>query len=242
MQTGKLRSRAPILPGLLIFFFAASCGSISPPTGTSATTPTSATTCTQIPLAVGSPEGTLKSVNGKTLLIIDQSGKTIQVIYTATTHFVRETLVTATVLQKGQSVSVEVIQNPDRTYTARIVTLITPTTPGAPPLGTFPSRGEHAACPHPTRAVNSRAGTLTITGSVDQLNGNKLTVITESKQAYTVTLTGTTQIVHAVPASASALHAGEAVSVVSTQQAQGKLVAGQVTILVSLPQSATSTP
>jgi len=183
--------------------------------------------------------GTLKQVSGTTLLITDTSGKTIQATYTSTTRFLRETVVTTTALQEGAFVAVTVMQNPDNTYTAKTISLISRT--GQRPFqGQGQGRRRNPACPRPTQSAGDGVGNgRGITGTVGQLSATMLTVTTFNGEDYTVMLTHATQIVQTSQVSASVLQAGMPVSLFGSTNAQGVLMAQSIMILLSLPANRT---
>jgi uncharacterized protein DUF5666 len=224
---------------LLLAVFIAGCGpNFTSTSGTSAT----ATACAS-PRAQSfrGTIGTLKQVSGTTLFVTDRSGKTIQVTYTSTTRFLRETVVTTTALKEGAFVSITITQNPDNTYTAKTISLINRT--GSGPFQGQRGQGQrrNTACPRPTQfAGNGTTGNARgITGTVSQLNGNMLTVTALNGGDYTVTLANATQIVQTSVVSASVLKAGMALSLLGSSNAQGVLMAQSVMILLTLPGNTT---
>jgi len=225
---------------LLLAVFIAGCGpNFTSTSGTSATA--TATACARPRAqAVRATIGTLKQVSGTTLFVTDRSGKTIQVTYTSTTRFLRETVVTTTALKEGAFVSVTIAQNPDNTYTAKTISLTNRT--GSGPFRGQKGQGQrrNAACPRPTQfAGNGTGNARGITGTVSQLNGNTLTVTALNGGDYTVTLTHATQIVQTSVVSASVLQTGMVVSLFGLPNAQGVLMAQSVMILLSLPGNTT---
>jgi hypothetical protein len=224
---------------LLLAVFIAGCGPNF--TSTSATATATATACAR-PRAQSfrGTIGTLKQVSGTTLFVTDRSGKTIQVTYTSTTRFLRETVVTTTALKEGTFVSVTIAQNPDNTYTAKTISLVNRT--GSGPFQGQRGQGQrrNTACPRPTQfAGNGTGNARGITGTVSQLNGNTLTVTELNGGDYTVTLTHATQIVQTSVVSASVLQSGMVVSLIGSPNAQGVLMAQSVMILLTLPGNIT---
>lgn len=226
---------------LLLAVFIAGCGPNF--TSTSATSATATATACARPRAQSfrGTIGTLKQVSGTTLFVTDRSGKTIQVTYTSTTRFLRETVVTTTALKEGAFVSITITQNPDNTYTAKTISLINRT--GSGPFQGQRGQGQrrNTACPRPTQfAGNGTTGNARgITGTVSQLNGNTLTVTALNGGDYTVTLANATQIVQTSVVSASVLKAGMALSLLGSSNAQGVLMAQSVMILLTLPGNTT---
>ncbi len=225
---------------LLLAVFIAGCGPNF--TSTSATSATATVTACPSPRAQSfrGTIGTLKQVSGTTLFVTDRSGKTIQVTYTSTTRFLRETVVTTTALKEGAFVSVTITQNSDNTYTAKTISLINRT--GSGPFQGQRGQGQrrNTACPRPTQfAGNGTGNARGITGTISQLNGNTLTVTAQNGGDFTVTLAHATQIVQTSVVSASVLKAGMALSLLGSSNAQGVLMAQSVMILLTLPGNTT---
>ncbi len=225
---------------LLLAVFIAGCGpNFTSTSGTSATA--TATACAR-PRAQSfrGTIGTLQQVSGTTLFVTDRSGKTIQVTYTSTTRFLRETVVTTTALKEGAFVSVTITQNSDNTYTAKTISLINRT--GSGPFQGQRGQGQrrNTACPRPTQSAGNGTGNARgITGTISQLNGNTLTVTAQNGGDFTVTLAHATQIVQTSVVSASVLKAGMALSLLGSSNAQGVLMAQSVMILLTLPGNTT---
>ncbi len=223
---------------LLLAVFIAGCGPNF--TSTSATSATVTGCPSPRAQSFRGTIGTLKQVSGTTLFVTDRSGKTIQVTYTSTTRFLRETVVTTTALKEGAFVSVTITQNTDNTYTAKTISLINRT--GSGPFQGQRGQGQrrNTACPRPTQfAGNGTGNARGITGTVSQLNGNTLTVTALNGGDYTVTLAHATQIVQTSVVSASVLKAGMVVSLFGLPNAQRVLMAQSVMILLSLPGNTT---
>ena len=225
---------------LLLAVFIAGCGPNF--TSTSATSATATVTACPSPRAQSfrGTIGTLKQVSGTTLFVTDRSGKTIQVTYTSTTRFLRETVVTTTALKEGAFVSVTITQNSDNTYTAKTISLINRT--GSGPFQGRRGQGQrrNTACPRPTQSAGNGTGNARgITGTISQLNGNTLTVTAQNGGDFTVTLAHATQIVQTSVVSASVLKAGMALSLLGSSNAQGVLMAQSVMILLTLPGNTT---
>ncbi len=225
---------------LLLAVFIAGCGPNF--TSTSATSATATVTACPSPRAQSfrGTIGTLQQVSGTTLFVTDRSGKTIQVTYTSTTRFLRETVVTTTALKEGAFVSITITQNPDNTYTAKTISLINRT--GSGPFQGQRGQGQrrNTACPRPTQSAGNGTGNARgITGTISQLNGNTLTVTAQNGGDFTVTLAHATQIVQTSVVSASVLKAGMALSLLGSSNAQGVLMAQSVMILLTLPGNTT---
>jgi len=238
MQVDPGRILGSVALPLLLAVFIAGCG----PNFTSTSATSATVTACPSPRAQSfrGTIGTLKQVSGTTLFVTDRSGKTIQVTYTSTTRFLRETVVTTTALKEGAFVSVTITQNPDNTYTAKTISLINRT--GSGPFQGQRGQGQRriTVCPRPTQfAGNGTGNARGITGTVSQLNGNTLTVTALNGGDYTVTLAHATQIVQTSVVSASVLKAGMALSLLGSSNAQGVLMAQSVMILLSLPGNTT---
>jgi len=111
-------------------FLLVACGSGASRAGTSATAtakcvPTAGTTQTAV--------GTLKSIQGQTLVLAGPQQKKLTVTYSGTTHFTRQSYRSVSSLQEGTEVSVIVTGN-NGVYTATRITIV----PGSslPPMGT----------------------------------------------------------------------------------------------------------
>lgn len=210
---------------------------------TSSTTSTSATACPS-PVPFQTTSGTIRSINGTTLLIAAANGSTVTATYTSTTRFTRQTKVTTTALQNGAFVFVAVTQNADNTYTATRISLSNAANAGSRPGGAFGGSGRRggnrSACGGRRGFLGANGGqdlaggtgnTRGIAGTVSQLKGNTLTVTDVNQADYTVTLNSTTQIIQTSQAAATSLQVGMKVNLVGLRNAQGVITARSVTIL-----------
>ena len=103
---------------LLIPTFVAACGNSSTAVGTTPAVTATATSC----FSQATATGTIQSINGTTLLIVNSRGTQIHATYTSNAVFLRETALTPVGLQEGMNVTVRAIKNPDSSYSAVQVT------------------------------------------------------------------------------------------------------------------------
>ena len=223
---------------LLFTTFVAACGSSSTAAGTTPAVTATATSC------FSQATGTIQSINGTTLLIVNPRGTQIHATYTSNAVFLHETALTPAGLQEGMNVAVRAVQNPDNSYSAVQVTVRNPSTL------TFtarPSAGSIRPCTPRQRPnggneqgnfTGGQSGTTSnqnLVGTVGQLNGNMLTINDANGADYTVQLTSSTQISTDSTATAADLQVGKAVTVVGTSDNHGGITARQVLILLRLP-------
>jgi hypothetical protein len=223
---------------LLITTFVAACGNSSTAAGTTPAVTATATSC------FSQATGTIQSINGTTLLIVNSRGTQIHATYTSNAVFLRETALTPAGLQEGMNVTVRAIKNPDSSYSAVQVTARNLSTL------TFTARssaGSIRSCTPRQRPnggngqgnfTGGQGGTISnqnLIGTVGQLNGNMLTVNDANGADYTVQLTSSTQIRTDSTATAADLQVGKAVTVVGTSDNHGGISARQVLILLNLP-------
>ncbi|GHO69967.1 hypothetical protein KSC_088590 [Ktedonobacter sp. SOSP1-52] len=220
------------------------CGSF-PFQGSAASSTPTATNCTSS-ARFRPVNGTLKSVDGNTLSVTNQQGKSVTAHLEKMTRFTQEKAVAASSLKDGIAVSAVVKQNSDNsTYTATQIVLTDRNT------GAFGNnrqqRGNNlnANCV-PARqrtptgngkgngngGVRTNAnGTHTLSGTVGQLNNNILTVTDTKGDDYTINLASTTNIMQISSATASDLKAGETVTVTGSTEKDGSVDAQNVSIL-----------
>ena len=227
---------------LFLVMLLASCGSSGSGTAsTASTTPTAAATLCPV-----TDIGTVQSFSGSKLIIADVQGKQVQVTFSSTTRFSRQTTVLPSALQIGERATVRSTQNPDTTYTATQITVGRAFTQGTtggqggrfrPGTGTPTTR----TCPTTGFTRGSRTGTgsgnttgSTLSGTLSQINKNAITLTDTSGNDYAFTLTANTQITSQNTASASDIQTGQAVTVLGTNN-QGVITARTVTILLHLP-------
>jgi len=201
---------------------------------------TSATACPPV-AQVQMINGMIQSINGTTLLISPATGNPVKATYTSTTRFRREEKATTAALTSGTFVFVAVTQNPDNSYTANRISLLTGFTPGSRfggggAFGGGSGRRGNAACRQGQRNNNANFGIgpnqRGIAGTVSRLSGNTLTVTDTNQSPFTVTVNSSTNIIRTSQASASSLQPGTHVSVLGTRNAQGVVVARTVTVLL----------
>jgi hypothetical protein len=206
-------------------------------------TSNSATSTTACPPVVQTQmiNGTIQSINGTTLLISPANGSPVKATYTSTTRFRREEKATTSALTSGTFVFVAVTQNPDNSYTASRISLLTGVTPGSRfgaggASGGGSGRRGNPACRQGQRNNNANFGIgpnqRGIAGTVSRLSGNTLTVTDTNQSAYTVTVNSSTQIIQTSQITASSLQPGTHVSLLGTSNAQGEVVARTVTVLL----------
>lgn len=218
----------------------ASAGGASTAPGASAT----ATACARIARPASTARitiGTLKSINGQTLLLTNQRGVTITVTSTSSTRFTQETTVAATSLQEGTPVRVGVTSNAG-SYTATSIVVTARAggrLPGFPRNGTPAAGRGNTACfarPRGNGAPGVGASSFRgLVGTVSHLSGNTLTITDSAGADFTVTITARTQIVETRGATAAALKVGQAIAVTGRAGSQGRIQANLVAILLSLP-------
>jgi len=245
MSTYRILRRT--LAGTAILFLItllAGCGSTGSATASTASTTPTATAC---PVQ---DSGTVQSFSGSKLLIADLQGKQVQVTFSSTTSFSRQTTVSPTALQIGERVTVRSTQNPDTTYTATQITVGrafsqtglggqggqfkrgsgTPTARTCAPSGF--NRGSGSRNGSSSNSGNTTAQTLS--GTISQVSKSAITLTDTSGSDYAFTLASTTQISSQSTATATDIQTGQAVSVLGTNN-QGVIVARTVTILLHLP-------
>lgn len=249
----RLRQLLQVTPKGFLFIFLglfllAGCGSNSTNTSSTSANAT-ATACVQATrpaTAARTAVGTLQSINGQTLSLKNQQGKTVTVTYSSSTRFSQETTIPASSLTEGTTVRVAVTSS-GSTYTATNITVTTGITGTNGGRGGFPRgsgtpgaglRGRNNPC-FRNRFATSTPGTGStfrgISGKVSQLNGDILTVTDSTGAAYTVTVTSKTQIVETKSATAAALKVGQPLTVTGTADSKGTIKANAIIILLSLP-------
>ncbi len=232
-----------VLAGIILLLFTvviAACGSSSAAAGTTSTVTATATSC------ISQATGTIKGINGTTLLVTNMQGKDVQAVLTSKTTFARQATLTPADLKVGMLVSVTVTQNPDTTYSALAVNVRASLTRtggftrgsalcnGQRPRGAFGGPGFGSGAP------GSGQSRQTISGTVNQINAGSLTVTDTSGNDFTVSLTTTTRISSQQTFSASDLRVGEAVTITGSANSQGVINASSVSILQALPTRRTT--
>ncbi|EFH82385.1 DUF5666 domain-containing protein [Ktedonobacter racemifer] len=227
---------------LLCALLLSGCGS-SPSQGTAASSTPTATNCTSS-ARFRPVSGTLKSVDGNTLSVMNRQGKSVTAHLEKTTRFTQEKAVAASDVKEGVFVSAVVKQNSDNsTYTATQIVL-TDGNSGAfrnnrqqrgnnPNANCAPARQRT-----PTGNGNGNGGvrtnangTHTLSGTVGQLNNNILTVTDTKGDDYTINLASTTNIMQISSATVSDLKAGETVTVTGSTEKDGSVDAQNIAIL-----------
>ncbi|GHO59784.1 DUF5666 domain-containing protein [Ktedonobacter robiniae] len=220
------------------------CGSF-PFQGSAASSTPTATNCTSS-ARFRPVNGTLKSVDGNTLSVTNQQGKSVTAHLEKTTRFTQEKAVAASSLKDGMVVSAVVKQNSDNsTYTATQIVLTDRNT-GAfgnnrqqrgnnPNANCVPARQR---TPTGNGKGNGNGGVRTnangthiLSGTVGQLNNNILTVTDTKGDDYTINLASTTNIMQISSATASDLRAGETVTVTGSTEKDGSVDAQNIAIL-----------
>ena len=219
------------------------CGSTSSTTtGTASTTPTATNCPTQ-------DTGTVQSFSGSKLTLADLSGKQVQVTFSSTTRFSRETTVAPSELQVGERVSVRTKQNTDSTYSAIQITVSRAFSSTGQQTGQFkPGSGTPNASTRTCTFRGSNGGNRrnttgngsgntsgsVLAGTISQVNKNAIIVTDVNGDDYTIGLITTTQITSQSTASAADIQSGQAVTVTGTTNA-GVIAARTITILLHLP-------
>jgi len=249
MRTYELLRRvlgSSILLALLAVLIAGCSIPFLPTSSSSTSGATSATACPS-PVPSQAVRGTIKSINGSTLVLTDANGNSVTATYTSTTRFTRQAKATTSALVSGAFIFVAVTQNADNSYTATMITLSNGGNRGSRPAGGFGGgfgRRGNPACRQGQRGngngnnggqdfAGGTGNTRGIMGTVSQLSGKTLTVTDVNQADYTVTLNATTQIIQTSQASATSLQVGMRVNIVGLRNAQGVITARSVTILLS---------
>lgn len=265
---------AKLVPGSLfvllpVLLFSAACGSNNANGGNVSSTATACVQATRtgtVPASsFANTVGTLKSINGQTLVVTTREGADTTVTYTSSTRFTQESVVAATDLQKGTNVRVVVTSN-NGTYEATTITVVERTNNnggngnnnnggfpgggnGTPGARNFNGNGTPGARNNPCFNRNRFATPGSdssnfrgIIGTVAHVSSKSLAVTDTAGQTYTVTITTQTQIIETKSVTAAALKVGQPLQVNGTNK-QGVVTANTVAILLSLPERpATPTP
>lgn len=218
------------------------CGS-SPSQGTAASSTPTATNCTSS-ARFRPVSGTLKSVDGNTLSVMNRQGKSVTAHLEKTTRFTQEKAVAASDVKEGAFVSTVVKQNSDNsTYTATQIVLTDGNTGAFRNNRQQRGNNPNANCAParqrtPTGNGNGNGGvrtnangTHTLSGTVGQLNKNILTVTDTKGDDYTINLASNTNIMQISSATASDLKAGETVIVTGSAEKDGSVDAQNISIL-----------
>lgn len=234
----------------LTLFLLAACGANTSTgsNGTSTTTSATATVCAQVTRTAGNNRtttGTLKSMNGQSLVVTTVAGKDVNVTYTSTTRFVQDVKLSASDLTQGSTVRVAVATAADGTYNATSIIVTTGITGNGNGNGTgngnrFGTPRATTTNPCATRKNGTPAvsGTSTtfrgITGTVTNVNGNSLTITDTSKNTFTVNITANTTISETKTVTSAALQVGQPLTITG-KNSQGTVTATLIAILPALP-------
>ncbi len=187
--------------------------------------------------------GTIRSISGQSLQITPQiPGTPINAIYSSTTHIMGGMPVPTSVLLKGASVWIQATPNPNGTFTATLI-ILTPSTqagktgcsplpnnsngPGSkqatalPPANSGRPLGDpycFASPPSSATALSSgsKQAICQAVGTFMQLQGNTIVITDFQQKSHTITLTNSTQIRKAIPATASALRVGAGITIMGS--------------------------
>jgi hypothetical protein len=187
--------------------------------------------------------GTIRSISGQSLQITPQiPGTPINAIYSSTTQIMGGMPIPPSVLLKGASVWTQAIPNPNGTFTATLIVLtqnnqadktgcsplpnksngldsrqatalpLPSSPPAGRPLGDpdcFASPPSSAAAP----SSGSKQAMCQTIGTFIQMQSNTIIIADFQQKIHTITLTSSTQIKKAIPATASALRVGTAITI-----------------------------
>jgi Domain of unknown function (DUF5666) len=245
--------RPSIVIFLLSMLYIAGCGS-NTTSGANAAATLTATSCQHaVNSDIHAVTGTLQGMHGTALTILDTARRSIQVSYTNATVFDQEKLLTSTDLHDGLSVLVEVIQNPDHSYTAREINIreqrdasqgsgVKKELQGCPanPSGApgKPSTGKDAGDPQKGSDPGSQPANTAakgVSGTISQMSGNKITVTDTNGDDYTIGLTAQTQIIHIARVTPAALKIGGWLSALGTRNSANVITASAITLLLHAP-------
>jgi Domain of unknown function (DUF5666) len=235
------RAWSQLLVGIVLLLLAAICAgcgsssSIGSSSSVSTATPTQANCFTQV-------RGTIQSVNGNSLVIVNQQGQKVQATYSSRTLFVQQSSATVAELQKftGQSVTVTVGQNADNTYSAKTVLARSANLSRS---GNRVGQGQNFhPCSGSTPGARFGRGQnqqnqgqrQTILGTLSQINGNSLVVTDSQGSDYTVGVTSSTRIIVQETSTISSFKVGMNV------QATGQKNGSGVLTLTTLSATSTS--
>ncbi|GCF08759.1 hypothetical protein [Dictyobacter arantiisoli] len=231
--------------------------------GTAASAVTATATCTPVTSTITRASGMVKSVTSSSLVITKQGGSTVTASLSSKTTYTQEALVTKSALTNGVAVSVTVTQNADgSSYTADSIQLSTGAGFGGGRAGGFGGRAAgggnypgaggagSARCGFPRRSGTpgtnggfggganggaSRGNANRLIGTVSQVSGDILTVTDFSSNDYSLTLTSKTQITQTKTVTASALKAGQNITLLGTAVSgnNGAITARSVSITLA---------
>lgn len=208
------------------------CGSSSNTSNrsnTTASTPT-ATACAQLRSSFRPAIGTIQSVTGQTVHIIESNGGSINATYSNITHITQQTLATTSALQKGANVSIQTQSNSNGSYTATTIILMQAGQFGQRQNGMEQGQqtGNNIASACFRSGQGQRRGTgngggqangqsaRRVVGTIGQINGNALTITDRQQNTYTITLASDTKIIQTTSATSSAIQPYMGITVTGT--------------------------
>lgn len=221
-------------------FVLAGCGQGST-ASTSASPASTATPCPTPTNPFRTGQGKVQSVSGNTLAVTTNKGTQVTVSLTAKTRYQRQVALQPTELKLNTMVIVAVKSNPDKTYTA---TMITVRNVG----GNGSGRGGFGGGANGTPAPCSRFGTGSgrnggngipgtglrgLVGSVSQVTDKSLVITEANGSDYTVAIDAGTRIFEVQTAGVSDIKQGSSISFTGTGQKASAITAVQVTILLT---------
>lgn len=235
----------------LAMLLLAGCGaSASAGASNVSSTAATATACAQAtrPAAANKTAlGTLKSINGQTLVLTNRQGNAVTVTYSGSTFFTQENSVAPVSLQSGTAVRVAVTSK-DGTYTATLITIVNRANgngfSGFPRGNGTPRAGRGGNNPCFNRSQAGRGGNNAfrgLTGTVSQLSSNTLTITDATGADYSVAITPQTRILETKNVTSAALKIGIVLTVVGRADRQGVIAASTIAIIPALPAAATPT-
>ena len=177
--------------------------------------------------------GTLSSINGNTLTLTNTQGSQVTVNVSGTTTFQKTITGTIADLQQGDVLTVTGTPDASGNIVATSISVraagqVSPTrSPGATftPRGT-PRTGTGGTPTFPNVGVGG--GTL---GTLNNINGNVLTLTSMQGNQVTVNVSNTTIIEKIVNGTVSDLQSGESLTIVGSPNANGNIIASSITIL-----------
>lgn len=225
--------------------------------------------------AFGRPaSGTVKSVQGGTVVLTEQNGNVVTATVSANTSYLKDTPIKVSDLKVGDQVTAVGVQNTDNSVTAARISVGeagqmgafagilggggviartgTPgafATPGAggqtfqrqggtPGASTTPGtggqrQGGNPAAPGTPGATpfgGQLANAAFVTGTVQKVDGNTVTIAEANGQTRTVTVNNDTQLTSIIPATLADIKAGAEATVIGQAAADGTISATAVQI------------
>ncbi len=245
-------------------------GSSTPSTSNSSssanTTAATATACAQLRARVGGVTGTVQSVNGQTIHITANNGRSVDATYSSTTRITQQKLLTGSqgisALQQGAMVSIQVQPSANgSSYTATSITLgqggqFGQGQNGAGAGNSQGRAGRGQGCfgggqgrnrngAGGAGQANGQSGRNRIFGTIGQVTGTTLTITDRQQNPYTIALASNTQIIETTPATASDIQAGMGIRVTGPNN-NGVITASSIMIyapgLLPTPTPGASNP